>query len=357
MTSDSLVARRVGGGDTGARRHRHRRSRAGAAQRPRLDRAVLDAIPLRLIGPSAPSGRVWNVVGVPGQPKTFYACTAEGGVWRTTNHGTTMTPIFDEENAAVCGAVAVAPSDPEHHLGRLGRTGRAPVERPRLRRLQVDRRRQDLAAPRPREPPSRSAPSSSTRAIRRRSTSRAMGHLWGRNAERGVFKTTDGGRTWRKVLYVDDMTGCIDLAHRPSRSERPLRDHVAAPAVGRRGDARVGSGQRDLQEHGRRRALDASDQRAARTSRSARSRWRSRRKRPGWSTPSSCRASRGAAGARATSAASSDRRTAAPAGGASARSSPRAPTTRTSRSIRRTTAACSSSTSSCGDPTTAARTG
>ena len=84
----------------------------GAAQRPRLERALLDAIPLRLIGPSAPSGRVWDVVGVPGQPKTFYACTAEGGVWKTTNHGTTMQPVFDEENAAVCGAVAIAPSDP-----------------------------------------------------------------------------------------------------------------------------------------------------------------------------------------------------------------------------------------------------
>src|SRR5439155_11514473 len=78
----------------------------------RLDRSILDAIPLRLIGPSAPSGRVWNVVGVAGKPKTFYACTAEGGVFRTTNNGTTMTPIFDEENAAVCGAVAIAPSDP-----------------------------------------------------------------------------------------------------------------------------------------------------------------------------------------------------------------------------------------------------
>jgi len=76
----------------------------GTAPRPRLDRAALDAIPLRLIGPSAPSGRVWSVTGVPGQPKVFYACTAEGGVWRTTNHGTTMTPILDEENSAVCGS-------------------------------------------------------------------------------------------------------------------------------------------------------------------------------------------------------------------------------------------------------------
>src|SRR5437016_5381320 len=79
---------------------------------PRLEGATLAAIPLRLIGPSAPSGRVWSVVGVPTQPKTFYACTAEGGVWRSTNNGTTVTQIFDEENAASCGAVAIAPSDP-----------------------------------------------------------------------------------------------------------------------------------------------------------------------------------------------------------------------------------------------------
>ena len=74
----------------------------------------------------------------------------------------------------------------------------------------------------------------------------AMGHLWGRNPERGVFKTTDGGRTWRKVLYVDDMTGCIDLGIDPRDRERALRDHLAASAVGRRGDARIGPGQRDL---------------------------------------------------------------------------------------------------------------
>ena len=85
---------------------------AHAQTPPTLDRSTLDAIPLRLIGPNAPSGRVWSVVGVPSQPKTFYACTAQGGVWRTTNNGITMTPIFDEEHAASCGAVAIAPSDP-----------------------------------------------------------------------------------------------------------------------------------------------------------------------------------------------------------------------------------------------------
>src|SRR6185295_1190107 len=127
-----------------------RQLRPPAASRPlpvRLDRAVLDAVPLRLIGPSAPSGRVWSVVGVPQQPKTFYACTAQGGVWRTLNNGTTMTPIFDEENGASCGAVAVAPSNPSHIWVGTG------------------------------EPAARQ--------------SNALGY--------GVFKSIDGGRTWQRL--------------------------------------------------------------------------------------------------------------------------------------------------------------
>lgn len=75
------------------------------------DERLLDGIPLRLIGPSSPSGRVWQVVGVPAEPKTFYVCTAQGGVWRTTNFGATLEQVFDEENGASCGAVAIAPSD------------------------------------------------------------------------------------------------------------------------------------------------------------------------------------------------------------------------------------------------------
>ena len=117
---------------------------ASGASHGRARTRTLDAIPLRLIGPSAPSGRVWNVVGVPGQPKTFYACTAEGGVWRTTNNGTTMTPIFDEENAASCGAVAIAPSDPNIIWVGIGRAGGAATNGARLRRVQVGGRRQEL---------------------------------------------------------------------------------------------------------------------------------------------------------------------------------------------------------------------
>src|SRR5579864_264925 len=179
-----------------------------------LDPALLDANPLRLIGPNAPSGRVWSVVGVPSQPKTFYVCTAEGGVWRTTNNGTTMTPIFDQENAAACGAVAVAPSDPnqiwvgsgepaEHQSNGLGYGVYKSIDGGKAWQKLGLEATEEIAAISidPRDP--------QTVYVG------AMGHLWGRNPDRGVYKTTDGGRTWRKVLYVNDMTGCMDLAMDP----------------------------------------------------------------------------------------------------------------------------------------------
>jgi photosystem II stability/assembly factor-like uncharacterized protein len=181
---------------------------------PALTRASLDGIPLRLIGPSAPSGRVWSVVGVPSRPKTFYACTAQGGVWRTTNNGTTMTPVFDEENAASCGAVAVAPSNPDIVWVGSGepaaRQSTAPgygvyksVDGAKTWQFLGLEKTEEIAAIaiHPRDP--------QTVFVG------AMGHLWGTNPERGVFKTTDSGRTWRKVLYIDDMTGCIDVAIDP----------------------------------------------------------------------------------------------------------------------------------------------
>jgi photosystem II stability/assembly factor-like uncharacterized protein len=180
----------------------------------RLDRSILDAIPLRLIGPSAPSGRVWNVVGIPGQPKVFFACTAAGGVWKTANHGTTITAIFDEENGAACGAVAIAPSDPNviwvgsgepaaRQSNALGYGVFKSIDGGKTwTHLGLETTEQIGAIViDPRD--------SQTVYVG------AMGHLWGRNADRGVFKTTDGGRSWRKVLYVDDMTGCIDLALDP----------------------------------------------------------------------------------------------------------------------------------------------
>jgi photosystem II stability/assembly factor-like uncharacterized protein len=154
---------------------------------------------------------VWQVVGVPSQPKTFYVCTAQGGVWRTTNFGATVFPIFDEENAASCGAVAVAPSDPSQIWVGSGE----PAARQsngvgygiyqstdggktwQFRGLETTEQIGSILI-HPGDP--------------RTIYVAAMGHLWGRNPERGVFRTRDAGRTWEKVLFVNDATGAIDLA-------------------------------------------------------------------------------------------------------------------------------------------------
>jgi photosystem II stability/assembly factor-like uncharacterized protein len=179
-----------------------------------FDGRLLDPLTLRLIGPSSPSGRVWQVTGVPSQPDTIYVCTCQGGVWRTTNYGGRLTPIFDEENGASCGAVAVAPSNPDHIWVGTGE----PAQRQSnalgygvfkstdggttWQHLGLEKTEQIAAVViHPRDP--------NTVYIA------ALGHLWGRNPERGVYKTSDGGKTWQRVLYVDDMSGAVDLVMDP----------------------------------------------------------------------------------------------------------------------------------------------
>lgn len=176
--------------------------------------ALLDALPLRLIGPSSPSGRVWNVIGIPGSPKTFYVCTCQGGVWKTTNFGTTLSPVFDEENGASCGAVAIAPSNPDHIWVGTGE----PAARQSVglgygvfKSTDGGRSWQHLGLESTEEVAAIVIDPTDPDTV----LVAATGHLWGRNAERGVYKTTDGGGTWRRVLFVDDMTGAIDLVADP----------------------------------------------------------------------------------------------------------------------------------------------
>jgi photosystem II stability/assembly factor-like uncharacterized protein len=175
-----------------------------------FDQSLLDSLTFRLVGPNSPSGRVWQVTGVPSQPDTIYVCTCQGGVWRTTNYGGRITPIFDEENGASCGAVAVAPSNPDHIWVGTGE----PAQRQSnalgygvfkstdggktWRHMGLEKTEQIATVViHPRDP--------NTVYVA------ALGHLWGRNPERGVYKTTNGGEAWERVLYVDDMSGAIDL--------------------------------------------------------------------------------------------------------------------------------------------------
>ena len=172
----------------------------------------------RNLGPAIAGGRVSAVVGIPGDPLTYYVGAAAGGVWKTTDGGEHFKPIFNHEASASIGAIALAPSNP--NLVWVG-TGESNIRNDiidgagvylstdagktfkrmglkdagQIGKIVVDPQNPDhvLVA--------------------------ALGHAWGPNAERGVFETTDGGKSWHKTLFVDDHTGAIDIAMAPGNPE------------------------------------------------------------------------------------------------------------------------------------------
>ncbi len=103
----------------------------------------------RSIGPAVMGGRVDDVEVVEGSPSTLYIGTASGGVWKSTNLGTTWTPIFDGEETSSIGDVAVAPSDPQNRLGGDGRGEQSTELELRFGRLQIGGRRKQIHAHRP----------------------------------------------------------------------------------------------------------------------------------------------------------------------------------------------------------------
>jgi len=165
----------------------------------------------QLLGPSA-GGRVSAVTGVPGDLRTWYVGGASGGVWKSTDDGNTFTPIFDKQSAQAIGALAVAPSDPNQvwagtgeawairdadvvgdgiykstdagttwtnmGLAEVGRIGRVIVHPTNPNVVYVC----------------------------------ALGRATGPQAERGVYRTDDGGKTWKLALHVNDDTGCSGLS-------------------------------------------------------------------------------------------------------------------------------------------------
>ncbi len=182
----------------------------GTAQNPEDVTKALGDLEWRHIGPVNMGGRVSAIVGIPGDPKTFWVGGADGGVWKTTNGGVTFEGQWQDEEAYSVGALTVAPSD--HNVVWLGSGEADPRnsvsyglgvwrstdggsnwthlglrDTERIKRIVVDPRDPDVALV------------------------CAMGHEWGPNEERGVFKTTDGGATWSKVLYIDEDTGCSDM--------------------------------------------------------------------------------------------------------------------------------------------------
>jgi photosystem II stability/assembly factor-like uncharacterized protein len=177
---------------------------------------ILGSLRFRHIGPTG--NRLTSVVGIPDQPNIYYVGAASGGIWKTVDGGVHWEPIFDSQPVSSIGALAIAPSNPNivwagtgepwlrSHISvgqgvykstdagktwtlmGLEKTGR-------ISRVVIDPRNPDVVLV------------------------GALGHAYGPQAERGVFRTTNGGKTWDRVLFTDENSGCAHLEMDPSNPQ------------------------------------------------------------------------------------------------------------------------------------------
>ena len=175
---------------------------------------LVQALRWRELGPARFGGRITDFAVVESDPRTFFAATASGGVWKTSNLGTTWTPVFDGYGPASVGAVAVAPSNP-----RVVWVGTGEPDN-RQSSSWGDGIYRSTDGGRTWEHVGLRETRHVGRIVVHPKDSRivyvaALGHLWGPNRERGVFRTTDGGGSWENVLFIDEETGAVDLVMDP----------------------------------------------------------------------------------------------------------------------------------------------
>ncbi|UCG28399.1 MAG: hypothetical protein JSV24_03295, partial [Bacteroidales bacterium] len=174
----------------------------------------------QLIGPLNISGRCTDieVVGPKGSNYTIYAGSASGGVWKTENEGTTWVPIFDQHASTSTGDIAIDPNDPNTLW--VG-TGEANIFRSSQNGAGVYKTTDGGKT-------WRHMGLENTHTIARIVVDpdntdivyvSATGHEWTRNRDRGIYKTVDGGANWEKILYVDDLAGSNDLVMDPTDSQ------------------------------------------------------------------------------------------------------------------------------------------
>lgn len=179
---------------------------------------ILKYFKFRNLGPAIAGGRVSSVAGVAGKPGVYYIGSAGGGVFKTTDGGAHWEPIFTDQASSSVGAIAVAPSNPGLIWVGTGEANpRNDITDGRGVFLSSDGghswKFMGLA----------DAGQISKIAVDPGNPDNVfvavLGHAWAPNAERGIFKTTDGGKSWKKVLFVNDSTGCADLAMEPGNPE------------------------------------------------------------------------------------------------------------------------------------------
>ena len=190
----------------------------GAVAAPLTPAQLASALNWRSVGPYS-GGRVTTVAGIAAEPNVFYMGTAGGGVWKTTDYGQHWKNISDKDfKVGNIGAMAIAPSNPKViYVGTGDSAPRNTVLTGEgmykstdggktwkfiglgathiISKILVDPKDPDVVYV------------------------AALGHLFGPNPERGVFKSTDGGKTWKKILYVNDGTGAISMAMDPSNAD------------------------------------------------------------------------------------------------------------------------------------------
>src|SRR5437870_10152387 len=168
----------------------------------------------RMIGPFR-GGRTVGATGVPGLPNVFYVGVNNGGVWKTDDYGRTWTPIFDEQPTGSIGAIAVAPSSPEVIYVGSGEG----LQRPDLstgdgvyKSVDAGRTWKHLGL--------RNGQQIPQIAVDPKDPGRlfvaVLGHPYGPNEERGIFRSADGGETFQRVLYKDPDTGAADVVIDPA---------------------------------------------------------------------------------------------------------------------------------------------
>jgi photosystem II stability/assembly factor-like uncharacterized protein len=179
-----------------------------------LDPALYAPLKWRCIGPFR-GGRTVGATGVPGKPNHFYVGVNNGGVWKTTDAGRVWAPIFDDQPTGSIGALCVAPSNPNVIYVGSGEG----LQRPDLSTgdgVYVTRDGGKTWT----NTGLRDGQQISAVIVDPKDEQRAfvavLGHPYGANAERGVFRTLDGGKNWKKVLYKDENTGAMALAFDPT---------------------------------------------------------------------------------------------------------------------------------------------
>ncbi len=178
--------------------------------------ALYSGMRWRLIGPFR-GGRVEAVAGAPSQPETYYFGGVVGGIWKTTDNGLRWKPIFNHAPVASIGAIAVAPSNPGIIYAGTGESaprGDMSFGDGMYKSTDGGRSWRHIGLSQSRQIGSIVINPHNPREV----LAAALGDIFGPSPRRGIYRTTDGGRTWKRVLYVNDRTGGIALAMDPANA-------------------------------------------------------------------------------------------------------------------------------------------